>query len=294
MAHNARFTGLFAAMVTPFTDDASAVSEPRLRAYCDFLIKSGVDGLFAFGTTGEWPLCTEAERAFGARIIVEQARGRVPVIIHAGAHDTEQAIRLATGAREVGADAVSLITPPFFPLDDAALFDHFMAVARAVQGFPVFLYNIPEYAGNDISPELLRRVAMKADNVIGLKYSGNTLELLREYRRSTGTGFSLFSGNDIFALPGLREGADGLVSGNASARPELLAELYAAFKEGRQREAAEKQEKLEEFISARDPSCELSTFKGLCALRGIPVGDVRAPLKRLTADGKAALGRLLQ
>jgi 4-hydroxy-tetrahydrodipicolinate synthase len=294
MAYDARFTGLFAAMVTPFTDDAAAVSEPRLRAYCDFLIASGVDGLFAFGTTGEWPLCTEAERAFGTRIIVERARGRVPVIIHAGAHDTEQAIRLAAGAREAGADAVSLITPPFFPLDDDALLDHFTAVARAVHGFPVFLYNIPEYTGNDISPELLRRVAMKADNVIGLKYSGNRLELFREYRRSTGTGFCLFYGDDSFALPGLREGADGLVSGNASARPELLVELYAAFKKGRQREAAEKQEKLEQFISARDPSCELSTFKGLCALRGIPVGDVRAPLKRLTGDGRAELGRLLQ
>jgi len=293
MAETPLFHGPFAALVTPFTDDGAAVSEARLRAYCDFLIDSGISGLFAFGTTGEWTLLTEAERIAGARVLAQQARRRVPVIVHAGAHATGQAVRLAMGAREAGADAVSLISPPFFPLDDAALFDHFTTVARAVAGFPVFLYNIPEFAGNDISPELLLRVARKTDNVIGLKYSGDSLTRFREYRHAMGEGFSLFNGNDSLALPALHEGADGLVSGNASARPELLAALYALFREGRYREAADKQRELDDFINARDPSCELSSFKALLGHRGVPVGDVRPPLKRLSADGRAALRRLL-
>jgi 4-hydroxy-tetrahydrodipicolinate synthase len=280
-------------MVTPFTDDGTAVSEARLRAYCDFLIDRGISGLFAFGTTGEWTLLTEAERADGARILAQQARRRVPVIVHAGAHATEQAVRLAVGAREAGADAVSLISPPFFPLDDAALFDHFTTVARAVAGFPVFLYNIPEFAGNDLSPALLLRVAKQADNVIGLKYSGDSLNRFREYRRTMGSSFGLFNGNDSLALPALHEGADGLVSGNASARPELLAALYALFRDGRYREAADKQRELDDFIAARDGSCELSSFKAMLAHQGVQVGDVRAPLKRLSAEGRAALRRLL-
>ncbi len=119
MASTPRFRGVFAAMVTPFTDDGRPSPRPRLRAYCDFLIDRGVSGLFAFGTTGEWPLLAESERTSGARIIVQQARGRVPVIAHVGAHDTAQVIRLAVGAREAGVDAVSLVSPPFFPLDDA-------------------------------------------------------------------------------------------------------------------------------------------------------------------------------
>jgi len=293
MAHTPLFHGPFAAMVTPFTDDGAAISEARLRAYCDFLIDKGISGLFAFGTTGEWTLLSEAERADGARILAQQARRRVPVIVHAGAHATGQAVRLAMGAREAGADAVSLISPPFFPLDDAALFDHFTTVARAVAGFPVFLYNIPEFAGNDLSPALLLRVAKQADNVIGLKYSGNSLNRFREYRRTVGSGFSLFNGNDSLALPALHEGADGLVSGNASARPELLAALYALFRDSRYREAAEKQRELDDFIAARDSSCELSSFKALLAHRGVPVGDVRPPLKRLSAEGRAALRRHL-
>ncbi len=293
MAQTPIFRGPFAAMVTPFSDDGAAVSEERLRAYCDFLIDRGVSGLFAFGTTGEWTLLSESERSAGARVLAQQARGRVAVIVHAGAHATEQAVRLATGAREAGADAVSLISPPFFPLDDAALFDHFTTIARAVAGFPVFLYNIPEYAGNDISPELLLRVARGADNVIGLKYSGDSLTRFREYRRVVGAGFSLFNGNDSLALPALYEGADGLVSGNASARPELLAALYAMFRAGRYREAADKQRELDDFIAARDATSELSCFKALLALRGVPVGDVRPPLKRLSVEARSALRRLL-
>ncbi len=158
----------------------------------------------------------------------------------------------------------------------------------------MFLYNIPEFAGNDISPQLFLRVAGKADNVIGMKHSGDSLTRIREYRRAMGTGFSLFNGDDSLALPALHEGADGLVSGNASTRPELLAALYALFRAGKHGEAAEKQRALDDFIAGRDPSCELSSFKALLALRGVPVGDVRPPLKRLGAEGREALGKLLQ
>jgi len=285
--------GVIAAMVTPFTDAGLALSETRLRAYCDFLIDQGVNGLFAFGTTGEWPLLAESERISGSAIIVQQVRKRVPVIAHVGAHRTEQAIRLAAEAGAAGVDAVSIISPPFFPLDDDALVDHFTAVARAVAGLPVFLYNIPELAGNDLSPRLFLRVAEKAGNVIGLKHSGDSLTRIREYRRALGADFRLLNGNDSLALPALHEGADGLVSGNASARPELLASLYARFREGRHEEAAQLQRVLDDFIAGQDSRCELSSLKALLALRGIPVGDVRLPLKRLGAGGREALRRFL-
>ncbi len=294
MTADPRFTGVFAAMVTPFTDGGASLSEERLRSYCDFLAGCGVSGLFAFGTTGEWPLLSEEERERGARVLADHAAGRLPVIVHVGAHATDQAARLAAAAREAGADAVSVLSPPFYHLDDAALADHFAAVAKAVEGFPVFLYNIPEYAGNDISPDLLLRVASRADNVIGIKYSGDSIGRLRGYRAAMGGAFRIFNGNDSLALAALREGVDGLVSGNASARPELLTSLYAAFRAGRFDDAAERQAALDAFIDARDASCELSTFKALCALRGAPAGDVRSPLKRLPADRRADLWRLLR
>ncbi len=289
-----RFRGVFAAMVTPFSDHGGQLSEPRLAAYCDFLIARGVAGLFAFGSTGEWPLLGEEERAAGARALVRQAAGRVPVIVHAGAHGTAQAIRLARAAREAGAAAASLISPPYYPLDEEALLAHFAAVARAVPGLPLFLYNIPEYAGNDITPRLLLRAASLADNVIGLKHSGDGPARLAEYRRVMGPDFDLFGGNDSLALSSLEQGADGLVSGNASARPELLVSLYSLFREDRAAEAAGKQEELNRFIAGREGASELSFFKALLALRGVPVGEVRLPLPRLGPEGRAALARFLE
>ena len=290
----ARFRGPFAALVTPFTDDGEAVSEARLRAYCDFLIGRGIGGLFAFGTTGEWPLLAEAERTAGARVLVAagaRARARDRACGRPR-HGTGRApgVGGARGRRGRGEPDQSAVFPP----GRGGAAPHFTAVARAVAGFPVFLYNIPEYAGNDLSPALLLRVAREADNVIGLKYSGDSLTRLREYRRLLGPGFSLFNGNDSLALPALHEGADGLVSGNASARPELLVALYAAFRDGKGSEAAERQRELDDFIAGRDPACELSTFKALLALRGVPVGDVRAPLKRVAESGRAGLQRLLR
>jgi dihydrodipicolinate synthase/N-acetylneuraminate lyase len=293
MAMTAPFHGVYAAMVTPFTDDGTGISEARLRAYSDFLIERGIDGLFILGTTGEWPLLSETERTSAAGIVAGQARGRVAVIAHVGAHATDVAVRLATAALESGVDAVSLVSPPFFPLDEDALFDHFTRVARAVSGLPVFLYNIPEFAGNDISARLLQRVARAADNVIGMKYSGDDLTRLREYRRAMGGSFSLFNGNDSLALPALHEGADGLVSGNASAFPELLVALHSSFRQGKLADAARRQQALDDFISARDSHCELSSFKALLGLRGIPVGDVRPPLKRVSPEARDALRRLL-
>jgi dihydrodipicolinate synthase/N-acetylneuraminate lyase len=287
------FPGVFAAMVTPFRDGGIALCEQRLCAYCDFLISAGVAGLFVFGTTGEWPLLSEEERAAGARVVVRHVSGRLPVIIHAGATGTEQATRIAIAARDAGADAVSLICPAVYRLDDQALGDHFTTVAHAIPDLPVFLYNIPEATGNDISVDLFLQIARKADNVSGLKYSGDSLTRLRDYRRAMGNSLSIYNGNDRLALPALHEGADGLVSGNASARPELLAALYRLFMDGRHAEALQKQKDLDDFVAGRDPSCELSTFKGILALRGTDVGDVRSPLKRLSAEGRAALRRFL-
>ncbi len=291
---SAQFRGPYAAMVTPFSDDGGQLSEPRLAAYSEFLIGQGVSGLFAFGTTGEWPLLSEEERASGASALVRQAAGRLPVIVHAGAHGTAQAVRLARAAREAGAAAASLISPPFYPLDEESLLAHFTAVARAVPGFPLFLYNIPEYAGNDITPGLLLRVARRAENVIGLKYSGDSLVRLADYRRVMGPDFSLFCGNDSLALAALEQGADGLVSGNASARPELLVSLYALFQKGERATAAGKQAELDRFIAGRQGASELSFFKALLELRGVPVGEVRPPLARLGAEGRAGLRRWLK
>ena len=211
------------------------------------------------------------------------------MVIHTGANSTDTAAELSVHARSIAADAVGIISPAYYRLDEQALFEHFCAVAREVRGFPAFLYNIPAVTGNDVAPELLLRVVRKADNVIGLKYSCDNLPRFREYRKTMGASFALFIGDDSLALPALYEGASGVVSGNSSAVPDLLVRLYRLYQAGSLAEAAAAQGALDEFIASVDHSAELSTFKQILASRGVAVGEVRRPLKRLSVTARAAL-----
>ncbi|MCX7024573.1 MAG: dihydrodipicolinate synthase family protein [Spirochaetes bacterium] len=292
-----RFRGVYAAMLSPFEGRASALSLGGLESYCHFLAGKGADGLFPFGTTGEWPHLGETERMRGAEVVVKAARssGRdVKVIIHAGAHTTEQACRLCSHAQSAGADGAAVIAPPYYPLDEDALFEHFTAVAKEAPELPVFIYAIPGMTRSDITPALLLRIRRAADNVAGIKYSGSSIPRLREYRKVMGDSFALFIGDDSLALPALHEGADGIVSGNASAVPDLLATLYRHFTKGDYGAAAAAQSELDAFIGSMDESAELSCFKNILAQRGVPVGDVRPPLKRLSPAGKVVVAELVR
>jgi dihydrodipicolinate synthase/N-acetylneuraminate lyase len=304
-----QFWGVYAAMLSPF-ETATAASEAvangalfleGLESYSRFLMGKGVDGLFPFGTTGEWVHLDEEERTRGAAVVVEAARtynessGRdVKVIIHAGAHTTAEACRLCAHAKSVGADGASIIAPPYYTLDDDALFGHFTAVAKSAPGFPVFIYSIPGMTRSDISPALLSRIRRASDNVAGIKYSGSSILRFREYRRVMGGSFALFIGDDNLALPALLEGADGIVSGNASAVPELLVGLYRHFSQGDHVAAAAAQTELDAYVCSMDESAELSCFKDILALRGVPVGDVRPPLKQLSPAKRAVMADLVK
>lgn len=283
-----KLEGVFAAMVTPFSDDGSRISIERLKNYVEFLISRGISGLFALGTTGEWPLLSIEERRLATETLAHAINGRVPLIVHCGANSTDVASGLARHARGLGVAAVSIIAPGFYPLDDDALVDHFTAVARSVPDVPVFLYNIPSLTLNDITPATVLRAASLNPNIIGIKYSGDDTLRFRSYRRRLGRDFSLFCGNDSMASTWLGEGADGLVSGNASAYPEMLVRLYSAFRRGGEAAASEPQAELDEIIENRDEGRELSLFKHSLAFRGVPVGNVRPPLRRLMVEGLTA------
>jgi dihydrodipicolinate synthase/N-acetylneuraminate lyase len=290
------FRGVYSALVTPF-GDAGEISARRMDSYCRFLVRRGVDGLFPLGTTGEWPHLSMEERCSAAEAVIGAARGagrRVTVVIHTGTNDTSTSAALAVHARQAGADAVGVISPAYYRLGEQALFDHFTSVAREVQGLPVFLYNIPGTTGNDIPPGLLLRIVRAADNVVGLKYSCDNLPRFREYRRLMGPAFALFIGDDGVALPALHEGASGIVSGNASAVPDLLVSLYRLHREGALERAAAAQGELDAFIASVDERAELSTFKRILALRGVPAGDVRPPLGSLPEGAQEPLERRIR
>jgi dihydrodipicolinate synthase/N-acetylneuraminate lyase len=121
-------SGALAAAVTPLRDDGAALDEDAFRPYLDFLAAGGLDGILALGTTGEGILLSGAERRRAAELFLE---GPLPVIVHCGAQTTAETVALAEHAASAGAAGVAVIGPPYYAYDEAALFAHFAAAARA-------------------------------------------------------------------------------------------------------------------------------------------------------------------
>ena len=139
--------GALAAAVTPLRQSGAALDEDGFGPVVDFLHRGGVDGLLAFGTNGEGILLSVAERKRGLRLFIEAAAGRLQVAAHCGAQTTVDTVALAADAVKAGADAVAVIAPPYFVLDEAAQVAHFAAAAHACSPVPFYVYEFTKTSG---------------------------------------------------------------------------------------------------------------------------------------------------
>ena len=272
--------GVFVPLVTPF-DAAGEVDPSALRRLVDYLIGAGIHGLFVGGTTGEFPLLSTAERRRVAEIVSERAAGRVPVVIHAGAPSTRDTIELARHARDIGAPAVAVVAPYYFPLADDALVAHYVRLSESVPGLPVLLYNIPQRTANALVPRLAARIVGRCPNVVGIKDSSGNLSQTIEYL-SLRPDFQVAQGADGLIVAGLAAGIPATVSGNANVFPELVVAVFEAWWRGDLAGARVAQARLTSVRHALGDGLDLSLFKRVLAHRGVPVGDVRAPLPAAT------------
>src|ERR671939_577569 len=148
--------GALAAALTPLADGGEALDEAAFEPYVDFLAAGGLDGLLALGTTGEGFLLPPEQRRRAAELFLEAAGDRLDVAVHCGAQSTADTVRLAAHAAEAGADAVAVIAPPYFRLDDAALAAHLEAAAAACAPTPFYLYEFERVSGYAIPLDEVR------------------------------------------------------------------------------------------------------------------------------------------
>jgi 4-hydroxy-tetrahydrodipicolinate synthase len=287
-----RISGVIVPMLTPF-DEAGAVEEAGIERLTDFLIASGIAGLFPLGTTGEGPLLTTDERRAAASLVIEYARGRVPVIIHTGAITTAETVALTRHARDSGAQAAAIVPPYFYKLSNEALYEHYAAVAGAVPDFPIYLYNNPGVTPNVLSTELVFWLAETHPNITGLKDSSGSVATLFASRHLHDGTFNTASGPDGLILAGQAIGLDACVSGNANFVPELVVGIVEAVRQGDLDTARALQSQLDEVRRVLGDGADLSLFKAMCARRGIPIGTVRLPLRPASAEKVEACWRAL-
>jgi len=273
--------GALAAAVTPLRDDGAALDEDAFEPYVDYLAAGGLDGLLALGTTGEGILLSLDERRRAAELFVSAAGGRLQVAVHAGAQTTADTVALAAHAVEAGADAVAVIGPPYYALDEESLLAHFTAAAKASEPLPFYLYEFKARTGYSIPLSLVERLREAAPNLRGLKVSNQPFEAVEPY---LGNGLDAFVGAEGLIGRGLDGGAAGAVSGLAAAFPELVARVVHE----REGDPAPVRAALERFPFH-------SALKHVLARRGLPVReDVRAPLRTLTDAERDELDEWLE
>lgn len=281
--------GVITAMTTPF-DDNGRVDVKALEQQVEFLIDKGVDCLYPTGTTGEMYLMTPEERELVAKTVVEKAAGRVTVFIHTGAMTLQETIRLSKHAESIGADGVGVVTPNYFTVDERAMIQYYKDVCGALpEDFPVYVYVIPQLAHNDITPATMEKICDCCPNVIGVKYSYPDMGRLLEYMRVKNGEFSVVFGADSMFLPALAAGADGTVSGCSGPFPEYFVEVYRQFKAGNLEAAKAAQDKATELVWIMKAGADMSIFKNLLTIRGVPGGHVRKPLLDLPDEDVAKL-----
>jgi 4-hydroxy-tetrahydrodipicolinate synthase len=290
------FKGSITALITPMTD-AGAFDEPAYARFIDWQITQGTSAIVPVGTTGESPTLTHTEHRRAVEIAVQAAARRVPVIAGAGSNSTAEAIDLVRHARQVGADAVMVVTPYYNKPSQEGLFRHYTAVADAAE-LPLIIYNIPSRSVIDMTPETMGCLAAHP-NIVGVKDATANLARPLHTRRACGAGFVQLSGEDHTVLSFLAAGGAGCISVTANVAPRLCADMHAAWAENRIADAMAIQDQLVPLHDAMFCEASPGPAKFGASLLGFPTPHVRLPLAPITPAAQdrvraamAALGLL--
>ena len=277
--------GALAAAVTPLRDGGAALDDDAFGPVVEFLQRGGVDGLLAFGTNGEGILLSVAERKRGLRLFIDAAAGRLQVAVHCGAQTTVDTVALAADAVEAGADAVAVIAPPYFVLDEIAQLAHFAAAARACAPAPFYVYEFAKTSGYPVALDVLAQLQDAAPNFGGLKVSDAPWDAFAPYLLPD---LDVFVGPESLIYRGLQAGAVGAVSALASAFP---AEVAAAVREPTEAAAA----RVGGLRATVDRFPRQAALKRVIAAKGVKLeSNVRAPLRDLTPAEAARLDAWLE
>jgi 4-hydroxy-tetrahydrodipicolinate synthase len=283
MTKHIAFTGSMPALVTPFK--SGKVDEQALRALVEWQIGNGSTGLVPVGTTGESPTLSHDEHKHVVEIVIDQNKGRVPVIAGAGSNNTIEAIDLAVHAEKAGADAVLVVTPYYNKPTQEGLYQHFKAVNDAI-GLPIIIYNIPPRSVVDMSVETMTRL-YELKNIAGVKDATANLARVSQQRHAMGPDFIQLSGEDMTALAYMAAGGHGCISVVANVAPRLCADLMEAVQRGDYAGALKVQDRLVPLHDAIFKEPGLAGAKHGLALLGRIEEEVRLPLLPVTpATGK--------
>ncbi len=285
--------GCATALITPFTGDG-AVDEPRLRAFIERQIAGGVRLLVPCGTTGESATMTEEEDRAVIKIVVEVARGRARVIAGTGSNSTADAILYSQKARELGADAALVVAPYYNKPTQEGLYAHYRAVAEAVKGFPVVLYNVPGRTSSNIAAQTVLRLAREVENIMAIKEASGNLSQIMEILRGRPEGFRVLSGDDAVTLPLISLGAEGVISVVSNEVPDLMSRMVESALAGNWDDARTLHYRLLPLMEINFIESSPAPVKAALALMNLIEESLRLPLVPVEEKSRARIKEVLE
>ncbi|HPG28497.1 MAG: 4-hydroxy-tetrahydrodipicolinate synthase [Spirochaetaceae bacterium] len=279
------FEGIHTALVTPFRN--GGVDEEALRALVERQIEAGIDGLVPCGSTGESATLSHLEHRQVVEIVIDAARGRVPVMAGTGSNSTREAIELTRHAKEAGASGALLLSPYYNKPTQEGIYAHYAAIASEV-AFPLVVYNIPGRTASNIAPETIARLA-RLEHIVGVKEASGNLDQMSHVIAKCPADFAVLSGDDSLTLPLMAIGGKGVISTSSNIAPGLVCDIVRRFEAG---DVAGARARHYELLPLFDVLfCETNPIpvKAAAAALGWCGGEIRLPL---TPIGDANLERL--
>lgn len=291
MTNNSKFSGVFPYLVSPI-DSEGLVDEVTLSRLCDDLIVAGVHGLSPLGSTGEFAYLNAVQRDRIVSVVVDAAKGRVPVVAGVASTTIVDAVAQAQRYEQIGCTGILAILEAYFPLTDDAIFDYFAAIAGAVS-LPVVLYTNPNFQRADLSLPVIDRLS-HIENIAYIKdASSNTGRLLSIMNRVEDR-MSVFAASAHIPACVMMIGGVGWMAGPACVAPEQSVRLYNLCRAEKWGEAMALQRELWTLNQAFARFNLAACIKGGLQMQGYPVGDPLAPQAPLDDTGREIVGSALR
>jgi 4-hydroxy-tetrahydrodipicolinate synthase len=273
------FRGSYTVMVTPFTEDGSAIDTEALARFLDWQLDVGVPGIIVLGSTGEFLTVTDDERTQLVETTIRHVDGRVPVLVGSMNAYTPNAVRYSREAEQLGADGLMIVPPYYYTPTEDEIFGYYRAICEAVS-VPIMLYNNPVTSNVDMPAKLVGRLTRAFENIRYIKEASLDVARVYDVIEETDGVMNVFAGERI--VESFLLGAVGYVNPYGNYIPRASSRIWDYLVDGRIEDAKQVQRlinAMDHIIAAGHPTYGHQCYsKALAAAAGYPVGDVRAPL----------------
>ncbi|HEY2023195.1 dihydrodipicolinate synthase family protein [Paraburkholderia sp.] len=286
-----RWTGIFPAITTKFHADESIDAEGTMR-HIDFQIRNGIHGLVTCGSLGEASTLTLEEKLEVARIALEAADGRIPVLANVSETSTREALRYIDGANRLGVAGFMLMPSVIYVADAREAMLNVRTMAEAAQK-PCLIYNNPVAYRVDLQPQHLAELA-SCEWLVAIKESTGDVRRVTDLRNALGDRYQIFMGVDDLAYEGLAIGCDGLLAGVGCAFPRETVALFELVKAGRHQEALALYRWMTPMLHLDVSTKLVQNLKLIDAIVGVGTEYVRRPRLPLAGEERAHVERIVR